>query len=124
MKCIRDNETKSYFNYIKKKHSVIKVSEFESIDGQVSVKSIRKYQTYQNYVRYEVDIEFKGSIWGRGSYRPHMQKFEHRDLPNLSKVKLYRAMRKKVLDNLKSKLSLFGVEINRPEHISKIKWVG
>jgi hypothetical protein len=53
-----------------------------------------------------------------------MQKFEHRELPNLSKVKLYRAMRKKVLNNLKSKLSLFGVEINRPEHISKIKWVG
>ena len=124
MKCIRDNETKQLVNYIRKKHSVIKIDEPESIDGQVSIKSIRKYQTYQNYVRYEVDIDFKGSIWGRGSYRPHMEKYEHKDLPNLSKIKLYRAMRRKVLDKLKSKLSLFDIEIKGPQDISKIKWVG
>jgi hypothetical protein len=124
MDCIRDNETKSYFNYIKKKHSVIKVSDPENIDGEVTIKSIRKYQTYQNRFRYEVDIEFKGSVWGRGSYRPHMQKCEYVDLPNLSKIKVYRAIRMKVLNNLKSKLSLFDIQINRIEDITKLKWVG
>jgi len=124
MDCIRDKETKEYFNYIKRKHSVIKINEPENIDGEVTIKSIRKYQTYQNYVRYEVDIEFKGSVWGRGSYRPHMQKHDYEDLPNLSKIKVYRAIRVKVLNSLKSKLSLFDIQINRAEHITKLKWVG
>jgi len=119
MKCIRDNETKQLVNYIKKKHSVIKIHEPESISGELIIKSVRKYK-----YRYEVDIDFKGSIWGRGSYRPHMQKYDYKDLPNLSKIKLYRAMRIKTLSKLKSKLSIFGVDIMRVEDISKIKWVG
>jgi hypothetical protein len=119
MECIRDNETKQLFNYIKKKHSVIKINEPESIDGELIIKSVRKYR-----YKYEVDVEFKGYVWGRNSYRPNLQKYGHTELPNLSKVKLYRLMRRKVLNNLKSKLSLFGIEINRPEDISRIKWVG
>jgi hypothetical protein len=53
-----------------------------------------------------------------------MQKCEYVDLPNLSKIKVYRAIRMKVLNNLKSKLSLFDIQINRIEDITKIKWVG
>jgi hypothetical protein len=119
MKCIRDKETKLLVDYIKRKHSVIKIDEPESIVGEFIIKSVRKYK-----YKYEVDVDFKGCIWGRGSYRPHLQKCEYTDISNLSKVKLYRAMRKKGLEKLKSKLSLFGVEINRPEDISRIKWVG
>ena len=119
MKCIRDKETRLLVDYIKRKHSVIKINEPESIEGELVIKSVRKYKH-----KYEVDVDFKGSIWGRGSYRPHIQKCEHKDMPNLSKVKLYRAMRIKCLEKLKSRLSLFGVEINRTEDISRIKWVG
>lgn len=119
MKCIRDKENTAIFSYIKKKHSVIQINEPESIVGELIIKSVRQY-TYH----YEVDVNFKGHIWGNGSYRPRLQKYEHTELPNLSKVKVYRAMRSKVFNCLKSKLSLFGVEINRIENISKIKWVG
>jgi hypothetical protein len=119
MKCIRDKETKLLFDYIKKKHSVVKIDEPESIVGEFVIKSIRKYK-----YNYEVDLEFKGSIWGRGSYRPNLHRYEHTQLSSLSRVKLYRVMRKKGLTNLKSKLSLFGIEIKTTRDISKIKWVG
>jgi hypothetical protein len=119
MKCIRDKETRLLFDYIKKKHSVVKIDEPESIVGEFIIKSIRKY----NY-DYEIDVEFKGSMWGRGSYRPNLIRYEHTQISNLSKVKLYRAMRKKGLERLKSKLSLFGIEINEARDISRIKWVG
>lgn len=119
MKCIRDKETRILVDYIKRKHSVIKINEPESIKGEFIIKSVRKYKN-----KYEVDVDFKGYIWGRGSYRPNLQKCEYKDLPNLSKVKLYRVMRKKCLDKLKSRLSLFGIDINKTENISRIKWVG
>jgi hypothetical protein len=119
MECIRDKETKLLFDYIKRKHSVVKINEPESIVGEFIIKSIRKYK-----YSYQIDVEFKGSIWGRGSYRPNLHRYEHTQLSNLSKVKLYRAMRKKGLSNLKSKLSIFGVELKTSSDISKIKWVG
>jgi hypothetical protein len=119
MKCIRDKETRLLFDYIKKKHSVVKIDDPESIVGEFIIKSIRKY----NY-DYEIDVEFKGSIWGRGSYQLHLHRYEHTQLSSLSKVKLYRAMRKKGLAKLKSKLSLFGIEINEARDISRLKWVG
>lgn len=127
MDCIKDKETKEYFNYIKKKHSVIKINYPESIDGEVIIKSIRKYpisRINSSLFRYEVDIDFKGCIWGRSSYRPKMQKHQQSDISSLSKVKIYRAMRTKVFADLKSRLSLFDVQLNRLENISKIKWVG
>jgi hypothetical protein len=119
MKCIRDKETTEIFSYIKRKHSVINLNVPESIVGELTIKSVRKYRYH-----YEVDVDFKGHIWGRGSYRPHMQKYGHTELSNLSKVKLYRVMRSKVLNDLKNRLSLFGVEIRHTRDISKIKWVG
>jgi hypothetical protein len=124
MDCIRDNETKSYFNYIKKKHSVIKVSDPENIDGEATIKSIRKYQTYQNYFRYEVDIEFKGCVWGRGWYEGGAGKLEHRFLPTYYKIKVYRLIRKKIMSELRTKLSLFDIKIDKVENITKLKWVG
>lgn len=118
MGCIRNQENKSIFSYIKRKHSVIKLNYFENIVGELIIKSVRQYQ-----YRYEVDVEFKGSIWGRGS-SGKISRFEQHQLVNLSKIKVYRIMRNKVLSDLKTKLSLFGVEIKRPGDISKIKWVG
>lgn len=119
MGCIRDKETRDLFSYIKRKHSVIKINEPESIQGELVIRSVRKYQ-----YRYEVDVDFRGSIWGKGTYASTLRKYDHKDLPNLSKIRLYRIMRKKVVSYLKTKLSLFGVVIERTEHISKIKWVG
>lgn len=119
MGCIRDKETRDLFSYIKRKHSLIKINEPESIEGELVIKSVRKYK-----YRYEVDVDFRGFIWGKGSYASKIKKYDHSDLPHLSKIKLYRIMRKKVVSYLKTKLSLFGVEITRTEHISKIKWVG
>lgn len=127
MGCIKDKETKEYFNYIKEKHSVIKIIYPESIEGEVTIKSIRKYPINRNnpfLFRYEVDIDFKGYIWGRSSYRPKMIKHEHSDLSYLSKVKLFRAMRTKVFADLKSRLSMFDVELNQIKDITKLKWVG
>lgn len=49
---------------------MIKINRPENIEGEVTIKSIRKYPgTYflRNYI-YEVDIEFKGCVWGRGWY--------------------------------------------------------
>jgi hypothetical protein len=124
MDCIRDKETKEYFNYIKRKHSVIKINEPENIDGEVTIKSIRKYQTYQNYFRYEVDIEFKGCVWGRGWYEGGAGKLEHRFLPTYYKIKVYRLIRKKIMSELRTKLSLFDIKIDKVENITKLKWVG
>lgn len=126
MECIRDKETKSYFNYIKRKHSVIKVNEPESIEGELTIKTIRKYpiNLLSKSFRYEVDIEFKGCVWGRSSYNGTLKKYEHRQLPTLSKIRLYRNMRQKLMPKLKTRLSLFDVQLNRIENIAKIKWVG
>ena len=126
MECIRDKETKSYFNYIKRKHSVIKVNEPESIEGELTIKSIRKYPmgALSKNFRYEVDIEFKGYVWGRTGYSGGFKKYEQRQLESLSKIRLYRLMRKKLMSELKTRLSLFDIQLTRVENITKIKWVG
>jgi len=125
MDCIRDKETKEYFNYIKRKHSVIKINEPENIEGEVIIKSIRKYPgTYflGNY-RYEVDIEFKGCVWGRGWYEGGAGKLEHRFLPTYYKIKVYKLIRKKIMPELRTKLSLFDIKVDKGESITKLKWV-
>ena len=126
MECIRDKETKSYFNYIKRKHSVIKVNEPESIEGELTIKTIRKYpiNLLSKSFRYEVDIEFKGHIWGKSMYSAVVKNYEQKQLPTLSKIRVYRMMRKKLMPELKTRLSLFDVQLNRLENIAKIKWVG
>ena len=124
MKCLRDRETIGIIKYIKRKHSVIKIDEPESIDGQVSIKSIRKYQTYQNYFRYEVDVEFKGQFWHKSYHQKEPKKYEHKDFPGLSKIKVNRIIRKKIISYLNTRLSLFGIEIKHYDSITKFKWVG
>lgn len=126
MECIRDKETRELFSYIKRRHSVIKINEPESIEGELKIKSVRKYPIglMSKQFRYEVDIEFKGCVWGRGTYSGVFKKYEQSQLASLSKVRLYRLMRQKLMPELKTKLSLFDVQLNRLENITKIKWVG
>lgn len=126
MGCIRDKETKELFSYIKRRHSVIKINEPESIEGELKIKSVRKYPIglMSKQFRYEVDIEFKGYVWGRSSYSGVLKKYEQSQLASISKVRLYRLMRQKLMPEIKTKLSLFDVQLNRLENITKIKWVG
>jgi hypothetical protein len=127
MDCIRDKETKEYFNYIKRKHSMIKINEPENVEGEVIIKSIRKYpSTYYLNInfRYEVDIEFKGCVWGRGFWSDGCTgKLEHRFLHTYYKIKVYRLIRKKIMSELRTKLSLFDIELDKCESITKLKWV-
>jgi hypothetical protein len=126
MECIRDKETKSYFNYIKRKHSVIKINEPENVEGEVIIKSIRKYPCtyYLKNFRYEVDVEFKGCIWGRSWYEGGVGKLEYSKWSISNKIKVYRLIRKKIMPELRTKLSLFDIQIDKIEKITKLKWVG
>lgn len=125
MGCIRDKETRELFSYIKRKHSVIKFNSPEELEGEVVIKSIRKYRSLSgNVFRYEVDIEFTGFVWGKTHYSRSIKKFEQRELSGLSKVKLYRLMRQRIMPVLKTRLSLFDIQLVRIENIAKIKWVG
>jgi hypothetical protein len=119
MECLRDRETVGIIKYIKRKHSVIKINDEDSICGEVIIKSIRQYR-YRN----EVDVEFKGQFWHKSYHQKEPKKYEHKDFPGLSKIKVNRMIRKKIISYLNTRLSLFGIEVKHYDSITKFKWVG
>ena len=125
MDCIKDKDTTEVFTYLKKRHSKVKVDIENKIQGEIKIKSVRKYSLYpdKDKFRYEVDVEFTGDLWGRVNWG-HAQRFSYENVAKLSKVRAYRLIRKIILSELQKRLILFGVDITHIKDIKKLKWVG
>jgi hypothetical protein len=100
-----------------KKYNSVKLLSREEIDGDIIISSVRFYGS-----RAEIDIEFKGKIYARKSWGK-TEWIDASFLPNASKVRVYRLIRRRIFPFLKTHLSYFDVNLHYVEQIKKVKWV-
>lgn len=86
--------------------------------GVVKITNFRKYRNYNN-----IDIEFQGEIFAK--INPLLSEWFDKSIlkkHKISKIKLNRFFRKKLLFDIKTRLKYFDVEISHYTHIKNIKW--
>jgi hypothetical protein len=116
MRMSRTNESLTLRKVLKKYNSV-KLLSREDIDGDITISSVRFYGPMA-----EIDIEFKGKIYARKTLGK-TEWFDASVLPNASKVRVYRLIRRRVFPFLKTHLSYFDINLHYVEQIKKVRWV-
>ena len=117
---IRSEESKAVKKLIKK-YGTVQIKT-DCIDGVIQIAGYRKYSVYE-----EVDINFKGKIlvgMGYGGriwidYNDYLS-----EINNISKIKLTKFFRKRLLDSVNTRMCFFSVNIRFSWHIKKVKWIG
>lgn len=113
-----NNEITKGTRKILKKYSKDIPVDNQNAKGSVSIVRYRKY-TY----REEVEIEFDGTLkLCVGGKRDWYTSDTVRKIPNVSKIKLNRIIKKCVLDSVNRRCKYFEVDIKHYSYITKVLW--
>lgn len=95
--------------------------------GVFSIKNIRIYDIDNTFKKVEVDVEFKGEIFAQISSLKGDEWYDSSILENeryrVSKIRLNKFFRKRMFNDINSRLSYFGEKINYEDSIKKLKWI-
>lgn len=121
MRMLRTTETKDTSKALKKFGNKISVSN-DSLRGTFTIKNYRKYKYHP-----EVDLIFEGEIYvtlnrKRDWYDSSVLNKVLSNGARISKVKLNRFMRKKIMFEVKTYCNYFDVDLTSYDLIKKIIW--
>ena len=95
-----------------------------NLEGEIIVTNIRKYLSYLGYIRYEIDLTFKGKLQAIGpkGWEWYTMK-EIKDNPSSYDIRrVNNNLRPKLLEGMKSKLQVLGFDLHYCE-VKKINLV-
>jgi hypothetical protein len=122
----KDTDTKKLKRIILK-HSKDISTYNDRLRGVFSIKNIRIYDIDSIFKKVEVDIEFKGEIYAQLSSIRGDEWIDSKILTNdkfsVSKVRLNRFFKRRLLNDVKHRLSYFNEDIFHDSQIKKIKWI-
>ena len=116
--CIKTPEKKQLKSYIQKYVKDIPISS-NVLQGSFSISNIRFYK-----YNIEVDVLFKGKMLGKMGKKPNSWlSSEILNQERVSKIRINRHIKKRLYDNVNSRLSIFGEGLFSYSYIKKIKWI-
>jgi len=135
MNLIKDAET-TYVNRLVKKYGKdleildgSRNSPFLSkkryLDGNFSIKRIRKYRPYSKFSQsyYEIDLVLKGKLLAKWNYKETWYGSEILKESGVSKIKVNRLIRRYILNDVNEFLLTFGVEAGNNLKIKQVEWI-
>ena len=117
---INDDEAKAIKKTIKKFSGNDISFTNGTLRGSFKITNFRKYP-----MRHEVDVEFKGELFGKTSVLEGKRWFssEIYGQKNISKIKVNKLIKRNILSEVRTNAAYFGIEIKWIDNIKKITWI-
>ena len=102
------------------------LSKKKCLDGNFSIKRIRKYRPYSKFSQsyYEIDLVLKGKLLAKWNSKETWYGSEILKESGVSKIKINRLIRRHIFNDVNEFLLTFGVQVHNSNlKIKKIEWV-
>lgn len=104
-----------------KKYGTIKISK-RLISGEIKIVFLRQNKRVYNFQqKISVGVEFRGKI--TTNRHPNIW-YSYENLPELSKIKVYRYIRQHIFEEINDYLRIFDINLLHYSNIRTFKWVG
>lgn len=91
----------------------------KNLEGTFTIKNIRRYSF--NFI--EVELEFKGKIYGRVGDNYSFYDSSLLSKQNISRIKVKKFLKKSIYQDIKNYLKLFSQDIHHYTDIKKMDWL-
>ena len=135
MDLIKDAETVYVNRWVKKYGKDLEIldgsrnspflSKKKCLDGNFSIKRIRKYRPYSKFSQsyYEIDLVLKGKLLAKWNYKETWYGSEILKESGVSKIKVNRLIRRYILNDVNEFLLTFGLEAGNNLKIKQVEWI-